>query len=31
MRLTLNTKSRILSALNIAAQKDYTLADLFNY
>lgn len=30
-RLTPNAKAKILTALNIAAQKNYTLPDLFNY
>ncbi len=30
-RLTDNTKSRVLDALNLAAEKNYTLSDLFNY
>ncbi|HNU50658.1 MAG TPA: hypothetical protein PKJ98_07045 [Verrucomicrobiota bacterium] len=30
-RLTLNTQSRVLAALNRATGKTYTLRDLFNY
>lgn len=30
-RLTDNTKSKVLNALNLAADKNYTLSDLFNY
>ena len=30
-RLTKNTKSKVLNALNLAAEKNYTLSDLFNY
>ncbi|MFA5240479.1 MAG: hypothetical protein WC476_12335 [Phycisphaerae bacterium] len=30
-RLTPNTQSKVLNALNIAAGKNYCLADLFNY
>jgi len=30
-RLTPNTQSKILNALNIAAGKNYSLGDLFNY
>jgi predicted methyltransferase len=30
-KLTINTKVKILNALNIAAKKEYTLKDLFNY
>ncbi len=30
-RLTDNTKSKVLKALNLAADKNYTLNDLFNY
>ena len=30
-RLTLNTQSRVLAALNRATGKDYSLRDLFNY
>ena len=30
-KLTLNTKSKILNALNLATDKNYTLSDLFNY
>ena len=30
-KLTLNSKSKILDALNLATDKNYTLSDLFNY
>jgi hypothetical protein len=30
-RLTLNTQAKVLDALNLAAGKNYTLEDLFNY
>ncbi|MBI5819793.1 MAG: hypothetical protein HZA88_12485 [Verrucomicrobia bacterium] len=30
-RLTLNTQSKVLRALNSATGKSYALADLFNY
>ncbi len=30
-RLTLNTQSRVLAALNRATGRDYSLRDLFNY
>ncbi len=30
-RLTGNTKCKVLDALNLAAEKNYTLSDLFNY
>ena len=30
-RLTENTKCKVLDALNLAAEKNYTLSDLFNY
>jgi hypothetical protein len=30
-RLTLNTQSKVLRALNRASGKSYTLAELFNY
>ena len=30
-RLTANTQAKVLRALNAAAGKEYTLADLFNY
>lgn len=30
-RLTLNTQSKVLTALNRATGKNYTLRDLFNY
>jgi hypothetical protein len=30
-RLTLNTQTKILNALNLAARKNYSLRDLFNY
>ncbi len=30
-KLTLNTKTKILDALNLATDKNYTLSDLFNY
>ena len=30
-RLTLNTQSKVLAALNRATGKDYSLRDLFNY
>ena len=30
-RLTLNTQTKILNALNLAANKNYSLQDLFNY
>ncbi|MFH1372005.1 MAG: hypothetical protein ABII09_12070 [Planctomycetota bacterium] len=30
-RLTPNTQSKVLNALNIAAGKNYSLCDLFNY
>jgi len=30
-RLTENTKSKVLNALNIATDKNYTLSDVFNY
>ena len=30
-RLTLNTQSKVLAALNRATGKNYTLRDLFNY
>ena len=30
-RLTMHVRQKILTALNKACQKDYTLADLFNY
>lgn len=30
-RLTLNSKQKILFALNAATQSEYTLKDLFNY
>jgi len=30
-RLTLNTQSKVLAALNLATGKNYTLRDLFNY
>jgi hypothetical protein len=29
--LTDNSKNKILNALNLAAKKNYTLSDLFNY
>ncbi len=30
-RLTDNTKSKVLNAMNLAVDKNYTLSDLFNY
>ena len=30
-RLTMNTQTKVLAALNRAAGKNYTLRDLFNY
>ena len=30
-RLTLNTQSKVLAALNLATGKSYSLRDLFNY
>jgi hypothetical protein len=30
-KLTIKTKSKILKALNLATEKDYSLRDLFNY
>jgi hypothetical protein len=30
-RLTLNTQTKVLDALNAAAGKNYSLRDLFNY
>jgi hypothetical protein len=30
-RLTVNTQSKVLDALNRAAGKNYSLSDLFNY
>ncbi len=30
-RLTENTKCKVLDALNLAVEKNYTLSDLFNY
>ena len=30
-RLTLNTQTKVLNALNLAAGKNYSLRDLFNY
>jgi len=30
-RLTLNTQTKVLNALNIATGKNYSLRDLFNY
>jgi len=30
-RLTDNTKSKILKALNLVADKNYTLSEIFNY
>jgi hypothetical protein len=30
-RLTLNTQSKVLRALNLATEKSYTLVELFNY
>jgi len=30
-RLTANTQSKILNALNVASGKTYSLSDLFNY
>jgi hypothetical protein len=30
-RLTLNTQTKVLNALNLAAGKNYSLKDLFNY
>jgi len=30
-RLTLNTQSKVLAALNCATTKNYSLRDLFNY
>jgi hypothetical protein len=30
-KLTDNSKSKVLNALNIAAKRNYTLSDLFNY
>lgn len=30
-KLTLNTKLKVLRALNLAARKNFTLKDLFNY
>ena len=30
-RLTANSKSKVLKALNLAGGKDYCLSDLFNY
>ena len=30
-KLTDNTKSKVLNALNLAADKNYTLSDLFSY
>ena len=30
-KLTLNTKTKIMDALNLATDKNYTLSDLFNY
>ncbi len=30
-RLTLNTQTKVLNALNTAAGKNYSLRDLFNY
>ena len=30
-RLTANTKSKVLKALNLATGKEYSMSDLFNY
>lgn len=30
-KLTANTKSKVLKAINLATGKDYCLSDLFNY
>ncbi len=30
-KLTANTKSKVLKAMNLAGGKDYCLSDLFNY
>ena len=30
-RLTFNSKAKVLEALNLAAEKEYTMGDLFNY
>lgn len=30
-RLTLNTQTKVLNALNLASGKNYSLKDLFNY
>ncbi|MGD0551505.1 MAG: hypothetical protein ABSB25_02510 [Sedimentisphaerales bacterium] len=30
-RLTLNTQTKVLNALNLAAGKNFSLRDLFNY
>lgn len=30
-KLTDNSKSKVLNALNLAAKRNYTLSDLFNY
>jgi hypothetical protein len=30
-RLTANSKSKVLKALNLASEKEYCLSDLFNY
>ncbi len=30
-KLTVNAKSKVLDALNLATDKNYTLSDLFNY
>ena len=30
-RLTENTKRKVLNALNLAVEKNYTLSDFFNY
>ena len=30
-RLTLNTQTKVLNALNLAAGQNYSLPDLFNY
>ncbi|MBI5686244.1 MAG: hypothetical protein HZC54_14320 [Verrucomicrobia bacterium] len=30
-RLTLNTQSKVLRALNLATKKNFSLGDLFNY
>ncbi|MBW8000637.1 MAG: hypothetical protein FVQ80_01270 [Planctomycetes bacterium] len=30
-KLTDNTKTKVLNALNLAAEKNYTLSEIFNY